>query len=87
MTGYQPGDLDRLLFAVNEAPLIDTRGVIAQSGLPWNRAKAALVELEKRGRVTADRGHHHGDGDGPCHCAVGKASGLPRLTHWHTVKP
>jgi hypothetical protein len=71
MSDYQPGDLDRLLFAVSE--------------VPWTRAKAALVELEKRGKVTGDSGHRHGD-DGPCHCASGREAGLPKLTHWHLVE-
>jgi hypothetical protein len=82
---YQPGDLDRLLFAVSEACIIDTRGVVKRSGVPWVRAKAALAELEKRGKVTSDSGHRHGD-DGPCHCASGIAAGLPKLTHWHLVE-
>jgi hypothetical protein len=80
---YQPGDLDRLLFAVSEACVIDTRGVVERSGVPWTRAKAALTE--KRGKVTSDSGHRHGD-DGPCHCAAGRDGGLPKLTHWHLVE-
>jgi hypothetical protein len=81
---YQPGDLDRLLFAVDEAQTIDTRAVVKQSGVPWARAKSALVELEKRGKVTSDLGHHHGDGD-LCQCEAGVTAGLPRLTHWHVA--
>ena len=82
---YKSGDLDRLLWAVDEAQTIDTRAVVKQSGVTWNRAKSALVELEKRGKVTRDRGHHHGDGD-MCQCTAGVTAGLPRLTHWHVVE-
>lgn len=77
------GDLDRLAFAVYEAGDISTEGVITHSGVPWVRAKAALEELIKQGRVTKSVGHHHGDAD-LCHCRAGLESGLPRLTHWYS---
>jgi hypothetical protein len=84
MTARQPGDLDRLLFAVHDACDISTRGVIKQSGVPWTRAKDALVELAKRGLVRCERGHHHGNGEF-CQCNAGLDIGLPKLTHWHDV--
>jgi hypothetical protein len=82
---YQPGDLDRLLFAVHEACDISTRGIIRKSGVPWVRGKAALVELERRGLARRDSGHHHGDAD-LCFCKAGEVAGLPKLTHWYDVE-
>ena len=80
-TSWQPGDLDKLRWAVEEAITIDTTGVIEQSGIPKARARAALGELLRRGDVTNCEGHHHGmDGD-LCNCESG--AGLPSLTHWY----
>ena len=81
---WKPGDLDRLLWAVVESPIIDTGGVVDYSGVPFNRARAALGELERQGKVTRADGHHHMDGDF-CQCTAGKRAGLPSLTHWHDV--
>jgi hypothetical protein len=85
MMTYHPGDLDRLMFAVSEACDISTRGVINKSGVPWVRAKAALDELERRGWVHHDTGHHHGGGE-LCFCNAGEDAGLPKLTHWYDVE-
>jgi hypothetical protein len=78
---WQPGDLDRLLFAVHETCNISTRGVVEQAGVPWSRAKAALVELAKRGLERREPGHHHGNGEF-CQCRTG---GPHKLTHWLDV--
>lgn len=80
---WVPGDLDRMRWAVAEAAIIDTSGVVEQAGIPFNRARAALGELLRRGEITNAEGHHHGmDGD-LCQCEGGEAARLPRLTHWY----
>lgn len=79
-TVLHPGDLDRMRWAVYEAADISTRGVVKQSGLPWERAQAALNELLARGEITNAVGHHHGDSD---LCQYSCGGGLA-LTHWYS---
>lgn len=74
----QPGDLDKIRFALAETADISTSGIIRASGLPKVRGRAALEELLRRGEITNCEGHHHGNAD-LCHC---DRPGTP-LIHWY----
>lgn len=41
----QPGDLDKVRWAVEESADISTNGIIKKSRVPWNRGRAALDAL------------------------------------------
>ena len=83
MTSHlQPGDLDRTRWALHEACDISQAGITRTSGLPRERARAALRELERRGEASHSVGHHHGDGYF-CQCNAGEAAKLPKIIHWY----
>lgn len=84
-TTPQPGDLDRMRFAIHEAHDISTTGLIRAAGIGTYRGRMALDELLACGEVTNSVGHHHGDGD-LCCCKAGERAQLPRLTHWYPKK-
>ncbi len=81
----QPGDLDRMRFAICEALDISTTGLIRKAGIGARRGRAALDELVSLGEVTNSVGHHHGAGD-LCECTAGERAKLPQITHWYPRK-